>query len=96
MDEVGDAAGVEVDTDGALNLLATLPSIIILGFSAAAGLKYRQIPIALAFGSVLGTLTLLPMSNILGYDIIWPILITVGLVALGIITFARKMGWLPW
>ena len=93
IDGVAETTGFTVDTDGAIQLLSLLPGLVILALSVIAGITYRQLPLALAFGTTLFTMSLYAASAIWGTPIIWPILITVFVVMLGILALARRVGW---
>ena len=88
------ATGFEVDTSGLMNLLAALPGLIILAGSAVAGVQFRQLGLALSVGWVIFVMSLFVAVAVVQFPIIWPILLVVFTILLGVVALARKVGWI--
>ena len=88
------STGFAVDANGIVNLLCVIPGLIILAGSAWGGLRYRMLAPALSFGWTMFLLSLFAAAAVLGFPIIWPILLTVGTVLIGGLGLARNMGWI--
>lgn len=90
IDEVAGISGFEPDTQGILDFLGVIPALFILGVSIAGGMKFRAVGLAVGVGSVLAVISMYATSNLLGLDIIWPMLGTFALVLIGIHSLARR------
>lgn len=90
IEEVGGISGFEPDSQGILDFLAIAPALLIMGVSIYGGMRFRAVGLAVGVGSVLAVVVLFAGANLVGLDIIWPMLGTFGLVFVGIYTVVRR------
>jgi len=90
INEVGGISGFEPDTQGILDFMAMVPALLILGVSIYGGMKFRAVGLAVGVGSVLALIAMYAGSNLLGLDIIWPMLGTFGILFVGTHAVVRR------
>ena len=91
---LSDPTGLQVDTGGIMNFLALTPGLVMFGAATFAGWKYRQVALGFGLGYVLLTISLFIGAALLGFPIIWPILLVVFATIVGVVGMGKAFGWL--
>ena len=94
MEELSEPTGFEVNTGAFLDLLGLLPGLIIFGLAFYTGWQRGQSALGFSVGYALLTLSLFIAAALLGFPIVWPILLTVFSFAVGGIGMGKAFGWL--
>ena len=94
VEELSEPTGFEVNTGAFLDLLGLLPGLIIFGLAFYTGWQRGQSALGFGVGYALLTLSLFIAAALLGFPIVWPILLTVFSFAVGGIGMGKAFGWL--
>ena len=92
--QVTATSGLTVNTGAMMNLLAVMPGMLMFGTAFLTGWRYRQTALGFGLGYVLLTISLFIGASLLGFPIIWPILLTVFAFLMGGIGMGKVFGWL--
>ena len=86
--------GASGDPDGAVDLLAALPGLLMLAIAGYTGWRYGMTALGMGLGYTLLVMWLYAAAQLLGFPIVWPMALTLVGVLAGCGGLAKSLGWI--